>query len=455
MAASAVLTSCYDAEPVPEVNLPQFLSLAISDSHNATNIKDLSLIMGTSADTTIAISMSYGGTTDYKRGIIAAEAGVDAALVDTYNAANGTGYKLLPEEFYRFDKTTLTIADGFNRSDFIRLTVSPKNIDFTAEYLLPVSIKSVSQGNIPINEEFKTQYLVFRGEIETTPGREKWTVAGASSEWQNIYFAKQAFDNDPATFWHTELNGMPQWFAVDMVGNKRIDGFMITNRKDINQNALPKHITIEVGMDGVNWETVLDIPELPTSRVMQVVPLPQAATARFFKFNVLSTHTGDPYTYLAEINIYSGTAPEPEVDMEIHTWTIDSYSSQWNTGSACSNLIDGNKETLWHSEPFDDALNKMPQWVLFDMQKSRKIKGIKIWHRQNDHGMEPKHIVFEVSDDKQSWTALIDEPELSNEWQTQQDLKAPTPQSGRYLRMTVLTNQSNLNWTALGEVTPY
>jgi len=334
------------------------------------------------------------------------------------------------------------------------LTVKTRNIDYTQEYILPITIKSVS-GNIPVSDDYKTAYFVFEADVDAEAGRENWVKFGASSEWDAPYVVSKAFDGDLNTYWHSALTGMPQWFAVDMTRYKKIDGFTYNNRKDVDQKSLPKHVVIETSYDGSVWTTALDIAELPQSRVLQVFPLESTVIARYFRFTVLSTWTGDPYTYVAEISIYSGEAPEAEEDMEIHTWTVDSYSSQWNDGSLAAFLIDGNKESLWHSEPFDAALNGMPQWVIFDMKKSRKITGIKIWHRQNDHGMEPKHIIFEVSDDKSTWTTLIDEPELSNEWTVQQVLVAPAKKSGRYLRMTVVSNWGDLAWTALGEVTPY
>ena len=55
------------------------------------------------------------------------------------------------------------------------------------------------------------------------------------------------------------MNGMPQWFAVNMNDYKFIDGFTWVNRQDVNQHALPKHVIFETSMDGENWNQVLEI----------------------------------------------------------------------------------------------------------------------------------------------------------------------------------------------------
>jgi hypothetical protein len=451
---AALMFSCSKSDPAPEIELPQFLNLSLTGATTVPNVKKLKLDAGT--DTTFVIQMQYGGTTNYDKGVITAQIGVDASLVDAFNAAYLTDYQLIPDEAWSLSKTSLTIPDGSNSSDETTLTIRIFKIDYSKDCILPITIKSVS-GDIPAADQSKTVYFVFEADVDTEAGRDGWKVLGSSSVWDpTVFDVTNVFDGDEYSYWHSHpfdanLNGMPQWFAIDMGNFKCIDGFTYFNRKD--ETSIPKHITIETSYDGEEWTKVLDVPELPQSRVQQLLKLEKTAVARFFRFNVLSTWSGDAWTYVAEISIYAGSPPEEETDMEIETWTIDSYSSQWNETQSPIRLLDGNKDTYWHSNP---AGTTLPQWIIFDMQKSRKISGVKIWNRQEEnYNIEPKHITFEVSDNKTTWTTVIDEQQMSQDKTKQIDLKAVDPKSGRYLRMTILTNWSEWPYTALGEVTPY
>jgi hypothetical protein len=453
LCACLLFWSC--GNPVPEVEAEQFMFLSLRGSKEAPAIKNLNL--AATSDTTFIISMSYGGTTNYEQGDISAVIEADHSLVDAFNASHNTAYLPLPVETYALDRTTIRIANGENTSDPARLTIRMSVIDMSSEYLLPVTIKSVSGGNLPLNEELKTLYLAFQADVDEDSGRDRWTGAGASSEWQGAFTVKNVFDDDRSTYWHSDAAGtMPQWFAVDMQGFKRIGGFTWINCTDPAQTALPRHVKIETSVNGTEWIPSLDIPELEQSRVMQVLAPERPVIARFFRVTVLSNWADEPYTYVAEVDIYSGEAPEGETDFAKYSWSLVSTSSEWDSdGWGAKNVFDGDKNTTWHTEPFDASKNGMPQWLIIDLKRSFMINGIRLWNRQNDHGCEPKNIVFEVSDDLENWKTLLDEPEMSAAYDNELDLPATNPQRGRYLRVTVMSNWNNAGWTYIGEITLY
>jgi hypothetical protein len=175
LAGSSFLWSCSD--PVPAIELDQFMSLVLSGAKETSVIKKLNL--ESTADTVFYITMTYGGTNNYERGDITATLGVDYSLVEAFNAANHTEYLLLPEETYSFDRMDTRIANGINASEPVKLTLRMSALNLTSDYLLPVTVKSVT-GSLPLNEEMKTLYLVFQGDVEDESGRERWTGAGAS-----------------------------------------------------------------------------------------------------------------------------------------------------------------------------------------------------------------------------------------------------------------------------------
>ncbi len=69
--------------------------------------------------------------------------GLDAAKVNTYNAANGTNYVLAPSTIYSIGSTTLTIPAG---QQYAQTTVSFRkdSVDPAVSYMLPISITDAS-----------------------------------------------------------------------------------------------------------------------------------------------------------------------------------------------------------------------------------------------------------------------------------------------------------------------
>ena len=167
---------------------------------------------------------------------------------------------------------------------------------------------------------------------------------------------------------------------------------------------------------------------------------------------------GSQYSYEVTINAYSltvsgaitgwyGVMPP---DWMKENWTIADKSTEWDdTFSAAANLIDGNKDTYWHTTPEND----MPQAITIDLKSSFIIRGVKVWNRQDQSGSEPKNIVFQVSEDYGIWTLLM-ETNMEQRYD-EIDLPAPVPLPGRYLRIYINEIWSSEKYTYLAEITLY
>lgn len=446
-----LFNSC--SEPYPQsFELKEFMFLSLSGSVDNPVVAAVDL----DENFTYTMNVAYGGTTNYNQGEIVAVVGPDISLVDTYNAENNTTYRALPSGTYSFDKPSITIEDGKNASDLLTLTVDPSSINFAYSYLLPVKIQSATSEKIPVNEDLSVLYLVLEGDANLLAEEDLWTVDESSSVWQDGFEVENVWDGDRATMWHSDLSGMPQWFSINMNEYTFIDGFTWVNRQDAGQDALPKHVLFETSMDGNTWTEVLEIEELPNNRIMQVIELSERVVAKYFKVTVLSNWVGAPYTYVAEVSTWAGEKPTGDYDWEKNTWQIYDYKSQWGDGWAVSNIFDDNKNTTWHSEPFDTSVNGMPQWFIVDMMKPRPpINGFLIWNRQDDSGMEPKNVVFSISSDAQVWTEILEIAEMSNDNSVELDYETTSQVGGRYLKVEVKSNWANGAWTYFGEITVY
>lgn len=298
------LNSCND--PYPEtIELEQFMYISLSGAADNPVIKAVEV----DRNTTFPITISYGGTTNYNQGEYVAQIAVDNSLVSSYNSTNNTSYLQLPEGSFSLDKTSVTIENGSRISDPIVVTIEAQKINFEHEYLLPVTIQSVTEGKVPLNEELRTVYYVVKGK---------------------------------------------------------------------------------------------------------------------------------------------------EYDWEKKSWKVITYRSQWNDDWAVSKIFDGDKNSTWHSDPFNEEINGMPQWFVVDMKKVRPaIRGFLIWQRQDDHGMEPKHVVFSVSEDNENWTVVLEETNLSNDYSKELDYRTTNPVPGRYLKVEIKATWGASPWTYFGEITPY
>ena len=299
----AAICACDDGIP-DTVELKDFMYLSLTGASDDPTVIELDYHI---RDTVfITGGISYGGTTNYHQGNMEATIEADFTLVNSFNTAHGTDYLPLPANAYSLSSNKATIADGKNASDALKLTVRNSNMNLSKRYLFPLTVTSVSGGNLPLNDRLKTLYLAFTfEEIVTTPDRSKWKSGGASTI-QPGYAVEDMFDGDINTMWHTTYPvDLPQWFIVDMTELNQFSGFTLRNRQNYVVHW-PKHIKFEVRDNKTDWQTVLDIAELPQTRDEQTLPLEAPVVARYFRVTVLSIwgDDGTPAVDLSEIGIY-------------------------------------------------------------------------------------------------------------------------------------------------------
>lgn len=300
-----ILGSC--GEPYDKiVELEQFKYIFIS---GATEYPADFAVEVDATEAIFPLSISYGGTTNYEQGDISAEIEVINALVDTFNVENGTSYLPLPNDLYSLGTTTLKIENGNKASNTTEFSINPLAIDLNYEYLVPVTIKSISGGNIPLSEELKTTYILIRGKPYDWE-KPTWGIVSYKSQWNDDWAVAKIFDGNKNTSWHsdpsnTSVNDFPQWFIVDMKKMRpAISGFLIWNRQDDTGQG-PKHVVFSISEDNENWTVILDIPEMSQDQSTELDYIADSAVpGRYLKVEVLSNWGGNPWTYFGEITVY-------------------------------------------------------------------------------------------------------------------------------------------------------
>ena len=222
----------------------------------AANSKPMALYL---ADTPQAIIFGacYGGL-KYPSNNINVSFEVAPDLVGSYNTQNGTSYTLLPAASYTIPSLDAVINSGATSSNPLSVNVTTKDLDKNLKYILPVSIKSVSEGFI--DSSLSTTYFI----IDTIQRLEKDVTAqgtlsvsrenpGGSSANEG---SPKLVDDDYTTKFLTD--GFPQefWFELTFSSPTIAGAYTITSGNDAPDRDM-KDWELLGSDDGINW-TVLD-----------------------------------------------------------------------------------------------------------------------------------------------------------------------------------------------------
>lgn len=299
------LFSCTDKIELPDQPLSAYNKVYMPLAVNNPKVYAFQV-----ADTTqpMIYSASYGGQ-DYPTNDIQVTFSPNTTLVDSFNAANHTAYLPMPEKSYTLGTTTGTITKGTLSTGPLVIDVKTSgagSIDIMKEYLLPVSIISASAG---INEKLRTTFYKVRADYPLYD-RTNWQVLSFSSQEANGEGAGNgkvinAFDNNAATYWHTQWQGgspgPPHFFVIDMGDVKTLHGFSFLGRQSDNAGK-PQDVVVETSMDNITWASVGSFT-LANTNDAQTKVMSSFTDARYFKITILSSYNAT-YAHLAELNAF-------------------------------------------------------------------------------------------------------------------------------------------------------
>lgn len=146
----------------------------------------------------------------------------DESLVEAYNVANGTSYKMPPAGAYSVPKEKLILPRFNKTSSVASVSLISTGLTDTLSYLLPISIVEVSgSDDVLKSAKDSTLYVAFRKKVLPTPlnlSKEGWNLIYFSSEYEDNYSghgfvraddpsstrtgsAKDIIDGDYASIW--------------------------------------------------------------------------------------------------------------------------------------------------------------------------------------------------------------------------------------------------------------
>ena len=149
------------------------------------------------------------------------------------------------------------------------------------------------------------------GNLSGTIPQSGWKLLWVDSEETACgpYGAVNAFDGDPATFWHTQYCGAapapPHELEIDLGALYEMSGFTYLARQDGATDGNITQYNFYVSEDGVNWGTPVSSGVLMTDASDRGVKLVAFATAtgRYARLQALGDVNFTPYSNVAELNI--------------------------------------------------------------------------------------------------------------------------------------------------------
>lgn len=164
---------------------------------------------------------AYLGGMSVAKGDINITFSIDSAVIDSFNIANGTSYRLLPPTNYSLESFSGVIKSGTRSTDSMTLTVrNDNNLSLFKTYILPIKIVRSDGGDAKVFQNESTSFYIF------PVGTQK--VLSLGSDWGGI------------------LSVGPK---LSVISNLASTFDILLNLPDSNKvySAAPLHI-------GINWD---------------------------------------------------------------------------------------------------------------------------------------------------------------------------------------------------------
>lgn len=263
---------------------------------------------------------------------------IDPTLVDDYNAANGTSYRVLPAEAYELE--TEGVIKKYLKSckfmlRFFRTALVPDNAPSQfGDYILPIRLKSLSSSEIdPTKDALLYAVSVVPTEIEKTG----WSVLDCNSsvlddpgmkpEIDGERGPEALFDGTTNRWWrsvYTVVQELPYYVSIDLGRKVAVSAFSFDIPSSTDKKyANAKEGRVFVSNDGVNWGEPAALwvsPSKATATVKFDVNAPQAV--RYIRFQI-DKHYSKPSGCT---NTYAQGIGEVHVFGEEATWEDDAVT---------------------------------------------------------------------------------------------------------------------------------
>lgn len=291
-----------------------------------------------------------------------------------------------------------------------------------------------------------------------------------------------AVDGDKANFWHTQWQDAsppcPHYIIVDCGKSVEIKGFVYVPRQE-GENGRIKDYEFYVSgeKEKDKMGTAVAKGTWPNSADDQKVMLKEPKKGQYFMLLATSEQADQAWTSVAELSVITdgaaggaeaaapaaptapaatgGAAAAPAAGgkdvprAELKVVKADSEETAGEDGKA-ANAIDGDKETIWHTQ-WQDANPPCPHYIILDLGKARKVCGLKYLPRQGDidNGMIKDYEIY-VSDSKDNFGEPVTKGTMAS---GKEEKKITfTAKQGQYVKLLAKSEMNDQAWTSVAEL---
>jgi len=135
---------------------------------------------------------------------------------------------------------------------------------------------------------------------------EGWKIASVSSFEQGEGNPEHAIDGNPSTFWHTRYTPSevpyPHFIDIDLGRTVRIQSVVYKQRTDMDNGRI-KGYELYVSADGKDWGQPVVKGSFKNRNGRQFITPTQPVSARFIRLRALSSHNGQAFAAVAELDV--------------------------------------------------------------------------------------------------------------------------------------------------------
>lgn len=138
-------------------------------------------------------------------------------------------------------------------------------------------------------------------------------------------------------------------------------------------------------------------------------------------------------------------------DWEVIFASTEELSGEGPVNGRASTILDGNKNTFWHSQ-WQGGAPEMPHTIIVDMKEDLQIMGLDIFRRLNNK--DTKKVEYEMSQDNENWTKFGEVSFPNNPSPNNKMLTLEEPVTARYLKI-VVSESNSYPHASLSEIVLY
>ncbi len=239
------------------------------------------------------------------------------ALLDAYNAANGTSYLAAPVGLINIENATLIVEKG--------ATVSTDSISYVTNeamlsalepgkiYLLPLQITTISSNNVQVSTNKSCVYMVINTQYKAVRENSTSMLGTLISSYTGWTYTSANTTGAIANFWTTSTSAYvtftanPASITFNMQELKKVTGLRIYARGGTSASYRLNNAKMSLSRDGVTFTEIADlsISQMAYASNYQYICMYGGVEAQYLKLDMNFVTATTSYWAIINLGVYA------------------------------------------------------------------------------------------------------------------------------------------------------